>query len=86
MTGLISPPQVTLCSHPTCKEEELSDVLRRKGFERYITEEERMEFLSTFVRDGVLVEIVERVATCRDPKDDKFLELAVNGKARCACR
>jgi predicted nucleic acid-binding protein len=25
------------------------------------------------------------VATCRDPKDDKFLELAVNGKARCAC-
>jgi hypothetical protein len=66
--------------------EELSDVLRRKGFERYITEEERMEFLSTFVRDGVLVEIVERVATCRDPKDDKFLELAVNGKARCSCR
>lgn len=45
-----------------------------------------MEFLSTFVRDGVLVEIVERVATCRDPKDDKFLELAVNGKARCSCR
>ncbi len=45
-----------------------------------------MEFLSTFVRDGVLVEIVERVATCRDPKDDKSLELAVNGKARCACR
>ncbi len=63
--------------------EELNDVLRRKGFERYITEEERMEFLSAFVRDGVLVEIVERVVACRDPKDDKFLELAVNGKATC---
>ncbi len=63
--------------------EELNDVLRRKGFERYITEEERMEFLSAFVRDGVLVEIVERVEACRDPKDNKFLELAVNGKATC---
>jgi len=61
----------------------LNDVLQRKGFEKYITEEERMEFLSAFVRDGVWVEIVERVVACRDPKDDKFLELAVNGKAIC---
>jgi uncharacterized protein len=28
-----------------------------------------------------LVTITERVAACRDPKDDKFLELAVNGRA-----
>jgi len=28
-----------------------------------------------------LVTITERVAACRDPKDDKFLELAVNGHA-----
>ena len=28
-----------------------------------------------------IVKIVERVAACRDPKDDKFLELAVNGRA-----
>ena len=28
-----------------------------------------------------LVAINERVAACRDPKDDKFLELAVNGHA-----
>ena len=28
-----------------------------------------------------LVAITERVAACRDPKDDKFLELAVNGRA-----
>lgn len=27
------------------------------------------------------VTITERVAACRDPKDDKFLELAVNGRA-----
>lgn len=28
-----------------------------------------------------LVTIAERVTACRDPKDDKFLELAVNGRA-----
>jgi putative PIN family toxin of toxin-antitoxin system len=28
-----------------------------------------------------LVTITERIVACRDPKDDKFLELAVNGHA-----
>jgi putative PIN family toxin of toxin-antitoxin system len=28
-----------------------------------------------------LVTIAERVTVCRDPKDDKFLELAINGRA-----
>ncbi len=70
-----------LISHATV--EELNDILRRKGFERYVTEEERMEFLIAFVRYGILVDIVERVTTCRDPNDDKFLELAVNGRATC---
>ena len=28
-----------------------------------------------------LVTITARIATCRDPTDDKFLELAVNGHA-----
>ena len=28
-----------------------------------------------------LVRITERIAACRDPTDDKFLELAANGRA-----
>jgi hypothetical protein len=28
-----------------------------------------------------LVAITERIAACRDPTDDKFLELAINGRA-----
>jgi|YNPNPStandDraft_1061719.scaffolds.fasta_scaffold05217_6 putative PIN family toxin of toxin-antitoxin system len=63
--------------------EELNEVLRRRGFEPYITERERIEFLSAFVRDAILVEVTEHVAMCRDPKDDKFLELAWNGRALC---
>jgi putative PIN family toxin of toxin-antitoxin system len=28
-----------------------------------------------------LVTVRERIAVCRDPKDNKFLELAINGRA-----
>jgi uncharacterized protein len=61
--------------------EELSDVLGREKFDRFITSEERDEFLETFVERAVLIDIIERVQECRDPKDDKILELALNGQA-----
>ena len=62
---------------------ELNDVLKRKHFDKYILEEERMQFLAVLVREATLVEITETITECRDPKDDKFLELAVNGEAAC---
>ncbi len=42
-----------------------------------------MEFLTAFVRDGTRVEITEQVKECRDPEDNKFLELALSGRATC---
>jgi putative PIN family toxin of toxin-antitoxin system len=63
--------------------EELNDVLRREEFEKYITETLRVEFLAALLRDAELVEITEHVRECRDPRDDKFLSLAVSGKADC---
>lgn len=59
--------------------EELRDVLRRPRFNRYISHRQRNEFLKLLVRRYELVEITESVRACRDPKDDKLLELAVNG-------
>ena len=35
------------------------------------------------VKEAELVEIVETITACRDAKDNKFLELAVSGKADC---
>jgi putative PIN family toxin of toxin-antitoxin system len=61
--------------------EELYDVLGRHAFDRYIDEEDRLQFLTILVKESTLVEIKERISECRDPTDDKFLELAVNGKA-----
>jgi putative PIN family toxin of toxin-antitoxin system len=39
------------------------------------------EGLATMLAAAELVPITERIAACRDPRDDKFLELAVNGHA-----
>jgi len=61
--------------------EELHDVLSRPAFDRYVDEEDRLKFLSLLVKEATLVEIAEKVKECRDPKDDKFLELAINGNA-----
>ena len=60
---------------------ELHDVLRRPRFDTYVRANERLEFLTTLVRDAEWVEITHLVTDCRDPKDNKFLELALSGQA-----
>lgn len=62
--------------------EELNEVLGREKFNRYLTSEEREEFLAAFIERAVLVDITENVQECRDPKDNKVLELALNGEAQ----
>ncbi|NJR56286.1 MAG: putative toxin-antitoxin system toxin component, PIN family [Acaryochloris sp. CRU_2_0] len=62
--------------------EELNNVLGRERFNRYLTSEEREEFLEALIERAGLVEITENVQECRDPKDDKVLELALNGEAQ----
>jgi len=61
---------------------ELADVLARKKFDPYTTVRERQEFLRLFHRIAERVPIVHVIRACREPKDDKFLELAVNGAAQ----
>ena len=60
---------------------ELADVLAREKFNPYISIEERQEFLRLLGRIAEMVPIILAVSGCRDPQDDKFLELAVNGEA-----
>jgi uncharacterized protein len=62
--------------------EELNEVLGRKRFDRYVTSEEREEFLEALIARAILVDITVNVQECRDPKDDKVLELALNGEAQ----
>jgi len=63
--------------------EELGEVLRRNKLDRYLRKKVREEFLKVLIQDAVFMEIPDRIRACRDPKDDKFLELAVTGQAEC---
>ena len=60
---------------------ELDEVIHRPRFDKYLSEEERIEFLTALVHEAELVHVAERVIDCRDPRDNKFLELAVSGRA-----
>jgi uncharacterized protein len=70
-----------LMSKPTLAE--LQDVLSRSSFDKYLSIELRMAFLTDLQTVVESVEVTEAIAVCRDPKDDKFLELAVSGQATC---
>lgn len=61
--------------------EELASVLRRDKFDRYVSRKVREEFLRALILQAVFVESIETIRVCRDPADDKFLELAVSGNA-----
>jgi putative PIN family toxin of toxin-antitoxin system len=60
---------------------ELAEVVQRRRFDKYIDEDARLHFLATFIRDTTLIAITETITDCRDPKDNKFLEVAVSGLA-----
>jgi uncharacterized protein len=62
---------------------ELSEVLRRPKFERYASLSARETFLEDFASNAEFVEIREPIVACRDPKDDQYLALGVNGNATC---
>jgi len=60
---------------------ELVEVLDRPKFDKYLSKSERLRFISLFVEAAILVEVAETITVCRDPKDNKFLELAISGRA-----
>jgi uncharacterized protein len=62
---------------------ELEEVLARPKFDKYISSIERKLFLASFVKTARFINIVEKIEVCRDPKDDKYLELAASGEATC---
>jgi uncharacterized protein len=68
-----------LASHDTLQE--LASVLRRPKLAAYVSPSESTAFLTELGRAVELVPIGERVELCRDPRDDKFLELALAGRA-----
>jgi uncharacterized protein len=62
---------------------ELSDVFMRAKFDRYVSPLRRLQFLANLIAIATPVQVTVTIRVCRDPKDDKLLELAVSGQAVC---
>ena len=61
--------------------EELADVLSRAKFDPYVSLEDRQDFIRVLNRVAERIIVTALIKACRDPKDDKFLEVALNGEA-----
>ena len=61
--------------------EEISQTLVRKKFDKYLSLEKRLQFIYSLRNKAEIVDITETIDICRDPKDNKFLELAISGNA-----
>ena len=68
-------------SEATFREFEL--VLFRKKFDRYLTEEERLQIIGKMHIEGFFEKVNTNLTISRDPKDDMFLNLAVDSKSSC---
>lgn len=61
--------------------QELAEVLSRPKFDAWISQADKLEFFRLLSRIAEIVTVTYPVQACRDPKDDKFPEVAVNGQA-----
>ena len=61
--------------------DELATTLNRVQTKGYVKQDEAIALITAYKEMVEWIPIIERVQECRDPKDDKFLELAINGNA-----
>jgi putative PIN family toxin of toxin-antitoxin system len=60
---------------------EFCSVLLREKFDRDVARVIRLDLLEEYTKLCTLVPIPTSIRACRDPRDDKFLEVAVHGRA-----
>lgn len=60
---------------------ELNAVLMRPKFDRKVDRALRESLFHEYSRQCTMIEILSPIRACRDPRDDKFLEVAVHGRA-----
>lgn len=60
---------------------ELAATMERSKFDRYASLAARRDFVGFIYATVHVVRIERQIRACRDPKDDKFLDVAVNGSA-----
>ena len=75
--ALLRAEEVDVFALSAAVDTEIAEVLGRPRFAHTIPIERREHVLDILRREAVWFEPTMRVADCRDPKDDKYLELAL---------
>jgi len=63
--------------------QEYAEILSDSKFDRHLSIQKRLVFLEKLIAEGTLIPVTKPVSICRDPKDDKYLELAEACNALC---
>ena len=61
--------------------DELARVLSREKFDRYVSVRDREEFLRRLLQVTTMVSVLSEISDCRDPKDNRFLALAIDSQS-----
>lgn len=62
--------------------DELLEVLKRPKFDKYLSLADRLEDLRDYINITTKIPVTLEVFDCKDPKDNKFLALALASNAR----
>ena len=62
--------------------QELTQVMARPRFDAYISPMDRQRFLALLSGVARRIHVTRQFQVCRDPKDDKFLDVAFSGQAQ----
>ncbi len=63
--------------------DEVETRLARPKFNKYVDDSRRRAFVADLALSALQVELSGMLRVCRDPDDDKLLEMAVVGRADC---
>jgi uncharacterized protein len=61
---------------------ELLDVIKRDKFSKYASKQELTERLNVYTQSVIFIDDTLEVTDCKDPKDNKFLSLALTSGAK----
>lgn len=60
---------------------ELINTLNKEKFDKYIDIDRRILLIKDYIESSYEIAIIKSFSICRDPKDNKFLDLAYSGDA-----
>lgn len=62
--------------------QEFVEVSHREKFTKYLAPADLQSFTDNLAKSVIFVEVTEKITDCKDPKDNKFLEVALSANAK----